>query len=128
MDNIERWSWRPAEVPAELHGLLTVLGEIFPLERGGAAGRNLRFERIAGEGLVSEVEFRGGDALVRYNTVSAAGRGVGSVLAGIAGREETPFTMLGIMLDLSRNMVFTVPALKKLFQRLALLGYNTVFL
>lgn len=128
MNKVGKWAWLPEQTPAELHGLLTVLGEIFPLERGGKAGKTLRFERIAGEGLISEVELNAAGALIRYNTVSAAGRGVGSALAGIAGREETPFTMLGIMLDLSRNMVFTVPALKKLFQRLALLGYNTVFL
>lgn len=66
--------------------------------------------------------------LIRYNHPSAAGRGIGSALAGLAGREAAPFTMIGIMLDLSRNLVFTVSALRKLFQRLAFLGYNTVFL
>ena len=78
--------------------------------------------------MISEVELRDGGALIRYNTLGAAGRGVGSALAGLSGREETPFAMLGIMLDVSRNMVFTVPALRRIFRRLALLGYNTVLL
>ncbi len=128
MKNATRWSWNPAAVPAELHALLDSFGEIFPIERGSIAGHELKFEHIAADGLVSEVVFEPGGAVIRYNQLCAAGRGVGSALAGIAGRESTPFTMIGIMLDLSRNLVFTVPALKKLFQRLALLGYNTVFL
>ena len=122
------WGWNPADVPLELHQLLDVLGEIFPLEPAPHEGRALRFERIEGEGLISEVIPDEKGALIRYNHLCAAGRGIGSALAGLAGREATPFTMIGIMLDLSRNLVFTVSALRKLFQRLAFLGYNTVFL
>ena len=125
---MKNWYWSLAQAPAELHSMLSELGELFGLVQG--AGENtISFERIEGEGVISEVEFLSENAaVVRYNTVSAAARGVGSVMANIAGRQSTSFTMLGIMVDLSRNLVFTVPAMVKMFRRLALLGFNTVLL
>ena len=125
---MNKWYWSTAQAPAELHYMLSELGELFDLAQG-SGDKVITFERIAGEGVISEVEFTGeNSAVVRYNTVSAAARGVGSVLAKIAGRQSTGFTMLGIMVDLSRNLVFTVPAMTRMFRRLALLGFNTVLL
>ncbi len=125
---MDKWYWSAAQVPAELHTMLSELGELFGLAEGSGA-KNITFERIAGDGVVSEVEFLdANNAVVRYNTISAAARGVGSVMANIAGKQSTSFTMLGIMVDLSRNLVFTVEAMKKIFKRLALLGFNTVLL
>lgn len=127
----EKWYWNPETVPFELHGLLNILGEIFPLKPGSDHKHELQFVQLADSPayeVISEVSYTSSGATIKYNSIGAAGRGVGSVLAGLSGRESTPFTMLGIMIDFSRNMVFTVPALKKVFQRLALLGYNTVFL
>ena len=129
MSRFDEWYFRKEETPAELHGLLHELGAVLPVREGLVPGAGeIRFERIAGEGLISEVEFTASGAVVRYNHLSAAGRGVSSVLAGLEGREKTPFAMLGIMLDVSRNMVFTVDGLARIFRRLALLGYNTVLL
>ncbi|MBO5924383.1 MAG: hypothetical protein J6Q81_07700 [Lentisphaeria bacterium] len=125
---MSKWYWSTAQAPAELHYMLSELGELFDLVQGSGS-KTITFERIAGEGVISEVEFVSeNSAVVRYNTVSAAARGVGSVMANIAGRQSTSFTMLGIMVDLSRNLVFTVPAMKKMFRKLALLGFNTVLL
>ena len=125
----KKWSWNSSTVPAELHPMLRSLGELFDICEDPAGSNQLQFQRIEGEGLVTEVSFSAPDkALIGYNTVASAARGIGSVLANISGRETTPFTMLGIMLDLSRNIVFTVPAMQRLFRRLALLGFNTVFL
>ena len=126
---VQKWSYDPTHVPAELAALLESLSEVFALEVNKDNPRKLEFERIEADETVSEVEFLSPErAVIRYSAVSAAARGVGSVLAGIQGRYTTPFTMLGIMIDLSRNIVFTVAAMKRLFQKLALLGYNTVFL
>ena len=122
------WYWQRSGVPEELHSLLENLQEVCPLTEGCVPGKNLRFEKISGQGMISSVEFDGDGALIRYNTVAAAGRGVGSAAAGISGREETGFTMMGIMLDLSRNKVFTVENMQKIFRRLAAFGYNTVLL
>ena len=127
----EKMSYDPAAVPAELLAMLESLGEFFGLEAAAGKPGELKFERIAenSDEVISEVEFNdNGGALIRYNTISAAARGIGSALAGIAGRQSTPFTMLGVMLDFSRNIVFTLPMLEKVFRRLALLGFNTVFL
>ena len=125
---MKNWYWSVSQTPEELHAMLSELGELFGLKQG--TGENtVTFERFAAEGVVSEVEFLSDNAaVVRYNTVSAAARGIGSVMANIAGRQSTGFTMLGIMVDLSRNLVFTVPAMIKMFRRLALLGFNTVLL
>ena len=126
---MKKWYWSPEAVPAELIPLLRSLGEIFDLEESSSGEKRLSFEKISGEDVISEVEFITPDhAVIRYNTVSAAARGIGSAMAGIAGRQNTSFTMLGIMIDLSRNLVFTVPAITKIFRRLALLGFNTVLL
>ena len=129
--NMVKWAYDPQNISAELAELLNSLSEVFALEVNPENPHRIVFELLPGgtEEVISEVEFTAETkAVVRYNTLSAAARGVGSVLSGISGRQSTPFTMLGIMLDLSRNMVFTLPALEKLFRRLALLGFNTVFL
>ncbi len=55
-------------------------------------------------------------------------------LAVATGRDAKPgtveerraFSELGVMLDVSRNAVFTVEAVKRMFRYLALMGYNTV--
>ena len=128
-DAIAKWSYDPANVSADLAALLDSLSEIFALEVNADNPRKLVFEKIEDAETVSEVVFVTPEqALIRYTSISAAARGVGSALAGISGRQSTPFTMLGIMIDLSRNIVFTVDAMTRLFRRLALLGYNTVFL
>ncbi len=125
---MSKWYWSAEKTPVELHEMLKSLGELFDLSEG-AGDKSITFERISGEGVISEVEFSGtAAAVVRYNTVSAAARGLGSAMANIAGRQSTDFTMLGIMIDLSRNLVFNIPYMIKVFRRLALLGFNTVLL
>ena len=69
-----------------------------------------------------------GEVLLEYNSIAGAARGIGAALAKIECEESTPFKTLGIMLDVSRNMVMTVDHLKMWFRRLALSGYNMIML
>ncbi len=119
--------WNAGETPEELHALLELLGEEYPVYPAGR-GANLKFRRVDADGALSRVTRQNGGVLVEYNSVSAAARGIGSALANLDGEETTPFKTLGIMLDVSRNMVMTVEHLRKWFRRLALAGYNLAML
>lgn len=127
MSQVSKLVWRRDETPEELFDLLDTLGEEYPVVDGGR-GLKLKFRRIEAEGTVSRVIRSTGEVLVEYNSVAAAARGVGSALAKLEGEETTPFKMLGIMLDVSRNMVMKVDHLKLWFRRLSLSGYNLVML
>lgn len=63
-----------------------------------------------------------GEVLLEYNSIAGAARGIGAALAKIECEESTPFKTLGIMLDVSRNMVMTVDHLKMWFRRLRCLA------
>ena len=127
MSQVSKLVWRRDETPEELFDLLDTLGEEYPVVDSGR-GLKLKFRRIEAEGTVSRVIRSTGEVLVEYNSVAAAARGVGSALAKLEGEETTPFRMLGIMLDVSRNMVMKVDHLKLWFRRLSLSGYNLVML
>jgi hexosaminidase len=112
--------------------MLKTLGESHPIEEGAGAGLRLAFEQAQEPGLC-EVCLKGSAAIIRYSAPAQAGRALGALLGGLVKsngiyRETTPFSMLGIMLDCSRNAVMTVDHLKIWMRRLALLGYNMVML
>lgn len=65
---------------------------------------------------------------VSASTLAAAARGILGAAAGIFRKESTPFTSLGIMLDLSRGMVMRPEHLKKWLIQLAVSGCNQVML
>ncbi len=127
MGRFTRLVWRRSETPEELLELLETLGEEYPMVEGGR-GVKLKFRRIQSAETVSNVIRSKGEALIEYSSISAASRGIGSVLSGLQGRESTPFKTLGIMLDVSRNMVMKVDHLKRWLRRLALSGYNLTML
>ncbi len=127
MAQIPQLIWRVDETPEELHPLLGVLEEEYPVFSSGR-GLKLKFRRIDAEGTISRVSRTPGEVLVEYNSISAAARGIGSALAKLDGEETTPFKTLGIMLDVSRNMVMTPDHLKMWFRRMALSGYNMIML
>ncbi|MDI6774816.1 MAG: beta-N-acetylhexosaminidase [Verrucomicrobiota bacterium] len=116
-------------VPRELRGLVKLLDQ----RAAGDGGGELRFEQVKEPGLC-EVSRRGGAAVIRYAAPAMAGRGLGALLGGLVGpgetcREATPFRMLGVMLDCSRNAVMTAEHLREVWlPRLALLGYNMLML
>lgn len=127
MGQISKLVWRESDVPEELLDLLRTLEEEYSVSDFGR-GLKLKFKRIEASETTTRVIRSRGEVLVEYSSVSAAARGIGSALAGIDGEESTPFKTLGIMLDVSRNMVMTVDHLKMWFRRLALSGYNMVML
>ncbi|MBQ7206172.1 MAG: hypothetical protein IJS01_00080 [Lentisphaeria bacterium] len=113
------------DVPEALSPLLASLAE----EYGSAAeGVGLVFERLPGNGSRVRVVREGRGYRIGFTSPTAAARGIGCALAGMEAEESLPFSVLGIMIDLSRNMTMTVPALKSWFRRLALAGYNMVML
>ena len=127
MAQVSRLVWRSTDVPEELHTLLATLEEEYPVSVFGR-GLKLKAKRVKGDGTVSRVTRSPGEVLLEYNSIAGAARGIGAALAKIECEESTPFKTLGIMLDVSRNMVMTVDHLKMWFRRLALSGYNMIML
>ena len=127
-----RFYWESRSTPVELRTMLKELGKYYPITQGKNRGISLSFEKVKDEGLC-EIKVSGQSATIRYTNPAQVGRAVGALLSGLATEdkvysESTPFTMLGIMLDCSRNAVITVDHIKLWFRRLALLGYNMVML
>ena len=127
MDNIARLVWNRTDTPSELYDLLETLGEEIPVSCGGR-GLKIEFRRIEDAETVSNVIRSKGKVVVEYTSLASAARGIGSAFAGIEGRNSCSFSTLGIMLDVSRNMVMKVDAIKRWFRLLALAGHNTVML
>ena len=127
MDVMSKLVWSAADTPEELAPLLTTLAEEYPVSDSGR-GLKLHFKRIEDKETVSRVIRSKGGVIVEYTSIPAAARGIGSAFAKIDGENRTPFKTLGIMLDVSRNMVMTVDHLKMWFRRLALAGCNLIML
>ena len=127
MDNIARLVWNKSDTPQELHVLLETLCEEIPLSCGGR-GLKTEFKKTNDKDNVCNVIRSKGKVTIEYTTLTAAARGIGNALAGICGKNSCGFSTLGIMLDVSRNMVMKVDALKRWFRLLALAGHNTVML
>ena len=115
------------ETPEELFSLLETLGEEYPISDSGR-GRKLEFRCIEAKETVSRVTRSTGKVLIEYSSVAAAGRGIGSALSKLEGEEKTPFKTLGILLDVSRNMVMKLDHLKRWLRRMSLSGYNLLML
>lgn len=119
--------WSAIDPPEELIPLLRVLAEEYPVAKKGNGGR-LKFRRVSGDEVISAVIRSGNEAVIEYSSVSAAARGIGTLLSGMEGENRSPFAELGIMLDVSRNRVMTVAHLKRWLRRLALAGCNMLML
>ncbi len=121
--------WEKKSTPAELHSLLEILGDEYPLTEGTGKGRLVAFEKRS-TGLI--VKTNGNKTLISYAKKSDAARGVGILLSvtkrSFELKEGIPFSTFGIMLDCSRNAVMTVNHFKKWLRRLALFGYNMAML
>jgi len=127
MAQVSKLVWRSNDVPEELHTLLETLEEEYPVSPLGR-GLKLKAKRIGGEGTISRVRRSPGEVLIEYNSIAGAARAIGAAFAKIECDESAPFKTLGIMLDVSRNMVMRVDHLKLWFRRLALTGCNMVML
>ena len=100
-------AWRADETPAEIAAALRALAVEYPIAEGGR-GLKMRFVPVRDGDTVSRVDRNRGGVTIEYSNLAGALRGVGSAMAKLDGMEKTPFTTLGIMLDLSRNMVMRV--------------------
>ena len=84
------------------------------------------------QGPVLTVSFDGRSAVIQGRDRTHFFRGVGILLeqgnAIFTRTEEPAFQELGASFDLSRNAVMTPDALKRMFCRLALMGYHQVYL
>ncbi len=119
--------WNPETIPAELVPMLETLGEEYPVASHGR-GLKINFEKIKSGKAVSNVIRSKGEVTVQYTSISTAARGLGSAFSSLDGEEETPVKTLGIMLDVSRNLVMKVDHIKFLMRKMALCGYNLLML
>lgn len=122
-----KFVWKREETPAELYAMLERLEEEYPISDQGR-GLKLSFKPVCDAETVSRVTRSRGTVLIEYTSLAAAARGIGTAFAGLDGEEKTPFEHLGIMIDLSRNMVMTVDHLKMWLRRLAISGCNELYL
>lgn len=127
MNQAAKLAWRAAETPAKIADALRSLAEEYPITEGGR-GLKLKFREVKDSETLCRVLRNRGEVTIEYSTFTGALRGVGSALAKLDGEERTPFRKLGIMLDVSRNMVMRVEHFKKWLRRLALCGCNEVLI
>ncbi len=127
MNQAAKLAWRKIDTPPDVAHALELLTGEYPVSEGGR-GLKLKFRKVDSSETVSRVLRNPGEVTIEYSTLSGALRGVGSALAKLDGEEHSPFEKLGIMLDLSRNMVMRVEHFKKWLRRLALCGCNEVLL
>lgn len=94
-------------------------------------GRNIQFEEepsSSGFCITSCAE----QIHIRYSRPCDAFRALGVLLSvgdvkpGESLAQSSPFQSVGVMLDVSRNGIFTVPAIESLLGKFALMGINTV--
>jgi hypothetical protein len=117
--------WSAEHTPPEAVALLRCLAEEYPLLETAPAQATVRLVKEAGRpGHV--IERAGGVATIRYRCLSQAGRGLGTLLAGLEHDEGSvpAFTSLGVLLDCGHNATITSQHFRKWLRRLALLGYN----
>ncbi len=122
------------DTPSELHEGLKILSGLVPLSFKSIGGKQFAVEFIRGnEGPVivkGETGF-----VVHYKSLNQAYRAVGLMVAALCKdgkispvKEKQRFDSLNMMLDVSRNAVMTVEALKEYLARLALMGLNSFML
>jgi len=123
--------WDPTQTPADVLNALSVLAPDYPmLQTSDQPSLHFKMEPdLQGPRIVRD----GASTEIHYSTLPHALRGLGSVMADLTppdarSEEVLPFSMLGIMLDCSRNAVMKPDHLKRWMRQLALLGYNTVML
>ncbi len=121
--------FRLASAPAELKPALKAVAAFYPALRGGADAPAVSFKKNADAAAPSAAMPDKNGWCVSYGSKTHALRLLGQLLSGTLGPiENRPFESVGVMIDCSRNAVRTVPYLKTVFARLALLGYNQVML
>jgi len=118
--------------PAELRAGLQEIQTEYPHRFGRVAGREIRFVKTKGRNASLAVRKTAGLVTVEYrreiDAFRALGRLCGEQTAGGDFTETCQFTMLGAMIDCSRNAVLKPDAAKAFIRRLALMGINVLML
>ena len=127
MNQVAKLAWRASETPQEIASALNILESEYPISEGGR-GLKLKFRKVEHNENLSRVLRNRGEVTIEYSSLAGALRGVGTALAKLDGEEHSSLEKLGIMLDVSRNMVMRVEHFKKWLRRLALSGCNEVLL
>ncbi|MEK6794751.1 MAG: beta-N-acetylhexosaminidase [Spirochaetota bacterium] len=118
----------------ELKKGLSLIADHLPVVFGARANAlSVSFKRRAGEGYSVTVD--GDDITVNFARTNQAFRALG-IIAGYANEGKKPksfeekqyFSLINVMLDVSRNAAMTPEKLKELFVRFALMGINSFML
>ena len=86
----------------------------------------ITFKEVKSQDIYSKVTKENNQYFIEYSTLSSALRALGNAISDNVCEEHTPFERVGIMLDVSRNMVMKVEHFKKWLRFLALCGCNQV--
>ena len=119
--------WNRKKGSPELNAMLEIFSAEYPEKISAEQGKRELVFRKAAAGVLKVTNGKE-KVLIESGSLSACARGIGSAMAGCSAKESTPFRTLGVMIDCSRNKVFTLEFLKHYFVRLALMGYNMAML
>lgn len=99
--------WKPEQCDADLNSALRVVAEFYKDRIAeGQGDAELVFQRTSEQCV--KVTRSEGSYRIEAGSVSGFLRGAGHAFAGVEAEESTPFETLGIMLDCSRNKVFSL--------------------
>ena len=115
--------WNRKKASAELNSMLEIFSAEYPEKISDGEGKRELVFKKAPSGVLKVANGKD-KVVIEGGSLSAYARGIGSAMAGYSAKESTPFRTLGIMIDCSRNKVFTVKFMKQYFVKLALMGYN----
>ena len=118
--------WQPGNTPEKLNAALRILRQYGYLVTEGQGAIELSF--IEGTSAILSVKKDERRVIIQHDTIAGAMRGISFALAGKETMEKNPFTSFGIMMDCSRNKVFTVDFLKRYFLQTALFGCNSAMI
>jgi hypothetical protein len=121
--------WSKETTPVGLQKALRLLACDYPIFEDQRKGSRVVFKEISGTDPVYSVHPNGDGHLIEYQTLSAALRAVGGLLAGEENDSgQSTLTMLGILLECSRGAVMKIDHFKNWLKKLSLMGYNTAML
>ena len=113
-------------MPAEYALLLQTVAEAMPEYFSGAGAGKLSFAPSAPDQFA--VSFSGTETVISAGSRPTFLRALGCAMAGRETAGKLRFTTLGVMLDCSRNRVYTVDFIKSILLKTALTGFNLLML
>lgn len=119
--------WKSESCSDELNSALRIVRRFYGDRIAENSGETeLEFRKT--ESNVVKITRNGSICRIEAGCLSGWLRGVSHAFAGVEADETAPFETLGIMLDCSRNKVFSLSYLKEMLVKLALMGYNMAML